>query len=240
MRSLFWVVIMSANYCYSQTEKRPTISITDEQIRSIDSIINAAYKADEPGASVLLAQNGKVLFKKGYGMANIELQIPIEPRHVFGIGTLSQYFTAIAILILQEQGRLDVKEDIRKYIPGYNTHGKTITIENLLTHTCGIPGFREFTAYSVKDKLEESRYAGLQFSEEQPLLFEPGTNWSYSLPGYGLLSIIVEKASGQPYNDFVQQQIFDKLGMTQTYFGKKGTTPLKTTGYIFNATKKNL
>lgn len=236
---LILLMLMCANCCYSQApETRQTIKITNEHVRAIDSMINAIYKADEPGAAVLLAQDGKILLSKGYGMANMELKVPVHPGHVFGIGTLSQYFTTVAILMLQEQGKLDVKDDIRKYIPSYNTHGKTITIENLLTHTCGIPGFREYVAYSVKDKLEESRYAGLQFSEEQPLLFDPGTNWSYSLPGYGLLSLIVEKISGQFFSEFVQQKIFDKLGMTQTYFGKKGVIPLKTTGYIFNAARK--
>lgn len=239
MKSIVLVSLMFANCCYSQVmESRQTIKITDEQIRAIDSMINATYKADEPGAAVLLAQYGKILLRKGYGMANMELQVPVSPSHVFGIGTLSIYFTAVAILILQEQGKLDIKDDIRKYIPGYNTHGKIITIENLLTHTCGIPGFREYVAYGVKDKLEESRYAGLQFSEEQPLLFDPGTNWSYSLPGYGLLSLIVEKISGQLFSEFIQQQIFDKLGMTQTYFGKKAVIPLKTTGYIYNPARK--
>jgi CubicO group peptidase (beta-lactamase class C family) len=239
MKSMILIFLMCANFCYSQTpETRQTIKITDEQVRAIDSMINATYNADEPGAVVLLAQDGKILLRKGYGMANMELQVAVNPNHVFGIGTLSQYFTAVAILILQEQGKLNVKDDIRKYIPTYNTHGKTITIENLLTHTCGIPGFREYVAYNVKDKLEESRYAGLQFSEEQPLLFDPGKNWSYSLAGYGLLSLIIEKVSGQFFNEFVQKQIFDKMGMTQTYFGKKGVIPLKTTGYVFNAARK--
>jgi CubicO group peptidase (beta-lactamase class C family) len=239
MKSIFLTLLLAAGCCYGQAQETPgSIKITDEQVRAIDSLINATYKADEPGAAVLLAQDGKILLHKGYGMANMELQVPVNPGHVFGIGTLSKYFTAIAILILQEQGKLSVNDDIRKYIPGYNTHGKTITIENLLTHTCGIPGFREYVDYGVKDKLEESRYAGLQFSEEKPLLFEPGTNWSYSLPGYGLLSLIVENRSGQLFIDFIQQQIFDKLGMTQTYFGKKAVTPQKTTGYIFNPARK--
>src|SRR6516165_5794235 len=211
-----------------------TIIITDVQVKAIDSIVNAVYKADEPGASVLLAQNGKILLRKGYGMANMELRVPVYPDHVFAIASMSKYFTAVAILILQEQGKLNVKDDVHKYMPAYNTHGKTISIENLLTHTSGIPGDGEMQSYGVKAKLEESRYTGMQFSEDQPLLFEPGTNWSYSNPGFNLLAFIVEKASGQSFKEFVQQNILNKLGMNQTYFGRKGVIPLKTTGYAFN------
>lgn len=234
------LVILIANSCVNaqHQDDKKKIVVSDQQLQAIDSIINASYPSNEPGAAVLLAQNGKVLLRKGYGMANMELQIPVNPDHVFGIGTMSLYYTAVAILMLQEQGMLNIKDDIRKYLPNYNTHGKTITIENLLNHTCGIPGYREYISYGVKAKLEESRYAGLQFAEEQPLLFDPGTDWSYSLSGYGLLSIIVEKASKQSFNEFLKTQIFNKLDLSHTYAGSKAVIPQKTTGYLFNPAKK--
>ncbi|MBX2921059.1 MAG: beta-lactamase family protein [Chitinophagaceae bacterium] len=235
------MIILLAGSAWAQSNGQgdsERIQITDAQVKAIDSIINAVHSSDVPGASVLLAQDEKILLRKGYGMTNMELRVPVDPGHVFAIASMSKYFTAIAILILQEQGKLGIKDDVRKYIPAYNTHGKTISIENLLTHTAGIPGDRESYAFNLTYKIDESRYAGLQFSEEQPLLFEPGTNFSYSNSGYKLLAFIIEKISGKSYNEFVQQQILDKLGMKQTYFGRSGVIPQKTTGYIFNPARK--
>ena len=213
-------------------------TITDAQVYVIDSIINIAYKPDEPGASVLLAQKGKILLKKGYGMSNMELRMPVYPEHVFAIASMTKYFTAIAILLLQEQGKLNVKDDVRKFIPGYNTHGKSITLENLMTHTSGILNDRESPSYWAKMKLETSRYAGNQFVEEQPLLFEPGSDFSYSNPSFRLLAFVIEKVSRQSYNEFIQQHILDNLGMGQTYPGSSAVVPLKTSSYAYNQARK--
>jgi CubicO group peptidase (beta-lactamase class C family) len=192
----------------NSNENHTKIVITEAQVAVIDSIINAVYKPDEPGAAVLLAQNGKVLLRKGYGLANMELHIPVLPNHVFAIASMTKYITAISILLLQEQGKLNVKDDIRKFIPLYDTHGKSITLENLMSHTSGIVNDRESPSYWAKLKLETSRYAGNQFAEEQPLLFEPGTDFSYSNPSFRLLAFVIEKLSGKSYNEFIQATYF--------------------------------
>jgi len=240
MKRTLFILLLYSTFCYSQVPKAVTqkITITDLEIRAIDSIINDVYKADEPGASVLLAQNGKILLRKGYGMANMELQIPVSPDHVFAIASMTKYFTAISILLLQEQGKVDVKDDVRKYIPGYYTHEKTITLENLMTHTGGILNDREFPAYWAKMKLETSRYAGNQFAEEQSLLFEPGTDFSYSNPSFRLLAFVIEKVSGQNYYAFLRQHIFSKLGLRQTYPGSSAAILMKTSSYAYSPIKK--
>lgn len=240
MKRTLLILLLYSDFCQSQVPNTTTqkIIITDAQVRVIDSVLNDIYKPDEPGASVLLTQKDKILLRKGYGMASMEFQIPMSSDHVFAIASMTKYFTAISILLLYEQGKLNVKDDVRKYIPDYNTHGKTITLENLMTHTAGILNDREFPAYWAKMKLETSRYAGNQFVEEQPLLFEPGSDFSYSNPSFRLLAFVIEKVSGQTYYAFLRQHIFDKLRLRQTYSGSSAVIPMKTSSYAYNAVKK--
>jgi CubicO group peptidase (beta-lactamase class C family) len=240
MKNIFLVLLMPLQLLSqsNSNEIHSKIIITEAQIAVIDSIINAAYKPDEPGAAVLLAQNGKILLRKGYGMANMELHVPVSPNHVFAIASMTKYFTAVSILLLQEQGKLNIKNDIRKFIPLYNTHGRSITLENLMTHTSGIVNDRESPSYWAKLKLETSRYAGNQFAEEQLLLFEPGTDFSYSNPSFRLLAFVIEKVSGKSYNEFIQQHIFDKLGMKQTYPGTSASVSMKTSSYAYNQPRR--
>ena len=105
---------------------------------------------------------------------------------------------------------------ISKYLPSYNTYGKTITIENILSHTSGIPSYTELNGFDTIANKTISNYQLVKFFEKQPLLFEPGTNWSYSNSGYVLAGLIVEKITGKPFNDFLQQRIFRPLLMTET------------------------
>src|SRR6188768_4110770 len=106
-----------------------------------DQVLSAAYPADQPGAAALVVQNGKVVLRKGYGLANLDLGVPVSPDMVFELGSITKQFTAASILLLQERGQLRVEDDITKYLTDYPTHGETITIEHLLTHTSGIPSY---------------------------------------------------------------------------------------------------
>lgn len=233
MRS-FVVAILLPVQLFSQQ----AITISDKQVQGIDSIINSIYIANEPGAAVLLAQHGKILLRKGYGLSNLEFQIPVSPEHVFAIASMTKYITAVSILILQERGKLTVKDDIRKFIPSYNTRGKNITLENLMTHTAGILNDRDDPGYWAKLKLETSRFAGNQFVDEKPLMFEPGADFSYSNPSFRLLAFVIEQASGKSYNEFLKQEIFDKLGLTQSYPGSSAVIPKKTSSYAWNTAKR--
>ena len=152
-------------------------------------------------------------------MANLENNILLNTDHKMGIGSISKQFAAISILLLQQDGKLNIKDDIRKYLPSYNTYGKTITIENILSHTSGIPSYTELNGFDTIANKIISNYQLVKFFEKQPLLFEPGTNWSYSNSGYVLAGLIVEKITGKPFNDFLQQRIFRPLLMTETTLG---------------------
>jgi hypothetical protein len=107
----------------------------------LDRLLSDTYPAGEPGAAVLVEKDGKVLLRKGYGMANLEHGIPIAPETVFEVGSITKQFTAAAVLMLQERGKLSIQDDLTKFLPDYPTQGKKVTIENLLTHTSGIPSY---------------------------------------------------------------------------------------------------
>ena len=118
----------------SQTLAQPAEDLS----KSIDDLLTQTYKPNEPGAAVIVVKDGKVVFRKGYGMANLELGVPVEPDMVFRLGSITKQFTAVAILMLVEQGKLSLDDDLTKFLPDYPTKGQKITITHLLTHTSGI------------------------------------------------------------------------------------------------------
>jgi CubicO group peptidase (beta-lactamase class C family) len=228
MRKLFFTGLLNGCVFILSIAQSPTID--PEKIRRLDSLFKVFFPANEPGAVVLLASHGSPVFKKAYGMANTELNVPMNTDHKLGIGSISKQFAAVSILLLQQEGKLNIKDDIHKYLPAYNTHGRVITIENLLTHTSGIPSYTELYGFdSLVDK-KVSVHKLVKFFEVAPLLFEPGNNWSYSNSGYLLAAEIVKKLSGVPFNDFLQQRIFKPLLMTETTIGTSDYTIANKTG----------
>lgn len=209
-----------------------SFSQSDEFSLFADSVMNASYKGDGPGAVILVSQDGKILFKKAYGMADIERGIANSTENLFAIGSMTKQFSAVAILKLIEEGKMGLTDDIRKYFPEYNAHGKIITIENLLTHTSGIPSFTEKESFDKLYAQEFSKDSIVKYFENDSLLFEPSSDWSYSNSGYFLLGLIIEKVSGMSYQDYVSQNIFKPLEMSNTYFGNSSVTiPGYVTGY---------
>lgn len=184
-----------------------------------DSIMQSEYKADAPGAVLLIAKDGHPVFEKAYGLANVELQIPNRTNYDFEIGFNTKQFTAVSILQLVQKGKIDLQDDIHKYLPDYNSHGRHITIENLLTHTSGIPDYFGKDYFNKNFKNDVPTDSIIHWFSNDSLLFEPGTDWSYSNSGYFLLGKIIEKVSGIPYEDYVQKNIFNPLHMNHTYFG---------------------
>jgi CubicO group peptidase (beta-lactamase class C family) len=228
MRQLFFTGVLNACVLILAIGQSPGIDA--EKIRQLDSLYKTFFFAGDPGAVVLLAKNGSPVFKKAYGMAHTELNVPMNTDHKLGIGSISKQFAAVSILLLQQEGKLNIKDDIHQYLPAYNTHGRVITIENLLTHTSGIPSYTELYGFdSLVDK-KVSVHKLVKFFEAAPLLFEPGSNWSYSNSGYVLAAEIVKKRSGIPFNDFLQQRIFKPLLMTETSIGTSDYTIANKTG----------
>jgi CubicO group peptidase (beta-lactamase class C family) len=203
--------------CVASTAQQLTVN--PDKIRSLDSLLRAQYPAADPGVVVIAAKDGKPFYRKAFGMSNLEQNIALTADHKLGIGSISKQFAAVSILLLQQEGKLNIKDDIRKYLPAYNSYGKTITIEHILSHTSGIPSYTELYGFDTIRNRLISNHQLVKFFESRPLLFEPGSNWSYSNSGYVLAAIIVEKVSGMPFNDFMQQRIFRPLMMTETALG---------------------
>ena len=187
-------------------------------IRSIDSVMNANYLPDEPGATIIITQNGNDIYSKGFGLANIELDVPMKPEMIFRLGSMTKQFTAVSILILEEQGKLGLKDDIRKHLPNYPTHGEVITIENLLTHTSGIPDFTKSPDILEIEQTKLTTSEILDLFKDKPLEFKPGERYKYSNSGYNVLGAIIESASGKTYEDFVETEIFGKLNMKNSFY----------------------
>ncbi|MGE5621140.1 MAG: serine hydrolase domain-containing protein [archaeon] len=183
----------------------------------IDSIMNSYYKPDAPGAVILAAKDGKVLFRKAYGMASLELGVPEKPEFVFPLGSIVKQFTAVSILQLAEQGKLSLQDDIRKYLPEYNTQGRKITIEHLLTHTSGIKSLYEKPDYQKLRRNEYKAEELLTLFQDEPLYFEPGSNWNYSNSGFTIAGLIIEKISGMSFKEYLEKNFFTPLGMKSTF-----------------------
>lgn len=191
-----------------------------------DKLLSAHLKSDEPGATVLVARNGQVIYEKALGMANIELNVPMRAEHVFKIASVTKQFTAVAILQLMEQGKLSLQDELTKFIPDYPTQGYRITIEHLLTHTSGILDFakiRETPNRMAGDLTPEQM---INIFKEQPLRFPPGTQWEYSNSGYFLLGYIIERITGKTYGEYLEERIFKPAGMSRSFYG--GETQLVT------------
>jgi CubicO group peptidase (beta-lactamase class C family) len=198
----------------------------------IDSLMNANYKPTEPGAVLLIAEDGKAVYRKAFGLASIELTVPNRPEFTFRIGSMTKQFTAVSILQLAEKGKLSLQDDIRTYLPQYNTHGRRITVENLLTHTSGITSYTEKGDFYKNIAIDQTKDQIAQYFMNDSLLFEPGTDWSYSNSGYVVAGLIVEKVTGMPLNEYFDKNIFEPLGMSYTTTGTSDhVIPLAVSGY---------
>jgi CubicO group peptidase (beta-lactamase class C family) len=185
----------------------------------IDSAMTANYKSDGPGAILLIAKDGKAIFRKAYGLANLELKIPNKPEYLFRIGSMTKQFVAVCILKLAQEGKLSLDDDIRKYLPDYNTYNRAITINNLLSHTSGITDYTSKPDFLKQMAVDHSKKEIMDSFMKDSLLFEPGTNWSYSNSGYVLAGLILEKITEMSLGEYLQKNVFDPLGMTNTYIG---------------------
>ncbi|MCP4656536.1 MAG: serine hydrolase [bacterium] len=198
----------------------------------LDRIFADACPADEPGAAVIVTRDGKTILRKAYGMADLELGVALEPDMVFRLGSITKQFTAVAILMLEQEGKLKVSDDVTRHLPGYPTHGKTITIEHLLTHTSGIPSYTSLPGWMEKAREDLTVDELIAFTKDLPLEFDPGSRFRYNNSGYILLGAIIEAVSGMDYASFVEQRIFGPLGMDHSDYGSNSRIiPRRARGY---------
>lgn len=191
-------------------------SVTEQ----VDKIFAEWDKPDSPGCAVAVIKDGKIVYKRGYGMADLERNVPISPTTVFDVGSVSKQFTAACILKLAGQGKLSLDDDIRKYLPELPQYEKPVTIRQLVHHTSGLRDY--LTLMSMAGMRLENRYAEEEIYEliarQKALNFSPGDEHLYSNTGYFLLAMIVKRVSGQSLRQFADEQIFRPLGMKHSHF----------------------
>lgn len=195
----------------------------DDQVlfAEFDKMLSEQYKANETGVTALVARKGQIIYKKAFGMANMEHNIPMQVDDIFRIGSITKQFTAIAILQLMEQGKLNLQDSINQFIPDYPTQGYKITIEHLLTHTSGIKSYTELKDFEKRMSLDLTPTEMINFFKNEPIEFTPGTNWNYSNSGYFLLGYIIEKVSGKTYPQYIEENFFKPLGMMHSLYGSE-------------------
>lgn len=182
----------------------------------IDEYMKAQVKVNRFSGSILVARDGQVLVSKGYGMANVEHDIPNTPQTKFRLGSITKQFTAAAILLLEERGKLSVQDSVCTYVPECPPAWQEITIHHLLTHTSGIPNFTSFPDYLKTMMVPSPPASTLERFKSKPLDFKPGERMSYSNSGYIVLGYIIEKVTGESYDAFIRKNIFEPLKMVNT------------------------
>jgi CubicO group peptidase (beta-lactamase class C family) len=197
------------------TASPPPTQTTNAQLASqIDAFLTDLTDQDRFSGSVLVAMDGQVVISQGYGMANLELEVPNTPQTKFLIASITKQFTAMAILQLQQQGKLNVQDPICQYLLDCPEAWQPITLHHLLTHTSGIPDY--YASLSVDIQKHSLNPTDLMNLIPKSSEFSPGERFHYSNSGYVLLGYIVEQVSGQPYALFLQQNIFKPLQMADT------------------------
>ncbi len=184
----------------------------------IDSTIKTEFNdSNGPGGVFMVAQNGKIIYQKAFGKANLELDADLQTDNVFELGSMTKQFTAVAVLMLEEQGKLKVSDPIAKYIPDYPS-GEKITIHHLLTHTSGIKDFTKMKALADIAQKDMTPKMMVDFFKNEPVDFAPGEKFEYDNSGYVLLGYIIELVSGETYENFITKNIFKKAGMERSYY----------------------
>jgi D-alanyl-D-alanine carboxypeptidase len=202
------------------TERAPAKEVlAGDLARRIDAEIGRLYAADQPGAAVLVMKDGQPILRKGYGLASLELNVPIAPEMVFRLGSITKQFTAVAILMLVEQGKLTLDTPLCAVLPECPAVAKDkVTIRHLLTHTSGLASYTDKPAFWEAMRRDHRPADILAYTAEDPLQFAPGERFAYNNTGYILLGMVIEKITGKPYATVIQERIFDQVGMRHSYY----------------------
>lgn len=200
-----------------------------DQPNAVDDYVRAEMeKQHVPGLALLVSRGGQIVRAQGYGLANVELQVPVKPETIFQSGSVGKQFTATAVMMLVEQGKIGLDDPLTKYFPDAPATWKLVTIRELLSHTAGFTDYpKDFDMQ--KDYNEDDL---IKVVEKIPLAYTPGTKWDYSNLGFLTLGIVIHKVTGEFYGDFLQERIFRPLGMTTTrIISEADIVPNRSAGY---------
>ena len=204
----------------------------------IDDYIRAEMQSQQiPGVALAVVKDGNVVLARGYGFANVEHQVPVKPETIFQSGSTGKQFTATAVMMLVEEGKLSLEDKITKYFTDAPEAWRDITVRHMLTHTSGMadypPDFDMRRDYTENDLFQRLKTI--------PLAFQPGEKWTYSNIAYVMLGILIHKVSGKFYGDFLQERVFKRLGMsTARIISEADIVPNRAAGYrLVNGQLKN-
>ncbi|MEO8377018.1 MAG: serine hydrolase domain-containing protein [Candidatus Sumerlaeota bacterium] len=213
--ALMLLFVLSATGCATQP-------VTSPLSPRIDAMVREKFSSEsEPGCSVLVMDHGRVIFEKSYGVADVEHNIPATPETNYRIASVTKQFTAMAILILVKNEKVDLDESVRTYVPELPGYAQEITIRELLHHTSGLKDYEELYDKSVTTPLLDADVINL-LAAQTTGDFPPGTKYSYSNSGFSVLATVVERASGKRFAQFLHDEIFEPLGMKDTVAYEKG------------------
>ena len=209
--------------------------MADDFAQRADEYLNQELQADTFMGSVMVAASNNIIFIKGYGLANREHEVPNGPNTKFRIGSIAKQFTAICVLRLQELGKLSLDDPVSKFVENCPASWNPIKVHHLLTHTSGIPNYTGLPQYFYTRMLYWPPQKLIERFRDKPLEFTPGVGFNYSNSGYFLLGYIVEKSSGRGYEDYVQETIFNPLGMVNSGYDRfERILPHRATGYSWD------
>jgi CubicO group peptidase (beta-lactamase class C family) len=209
----------------------------DPTSAQVDIVVEAQRKAQKiPGVSLAVCRDGKIVKASGYGVANVEWDIPVTPETIFQTGSVGKQFTATAVMMLVEEGKLGLDDKIAKFIPEAPVTWNDVTVRSLLTHTSGIAdyGGEEDTMGKgvINFRKDYSEEELVEAFAKMPKDFPAGEKWSYSNTGYVLLGVIIHRVTDKFYGDFLQDRIFKPLGMTSTRIvSEADIVPHRSSGY---------
>ncbi|MFQ5771653.1 MAG: serine hydrolase domain-containing protein, partial [bacterium] len=198
----------------------------------IDALFTEYNKDGVPGASVIVIHNGEIIFKKGYGLANLEQKIQVSTSTNFRLASVTKQFTAMCIMMLAEQGELGFDDNLTKFFPKFPEYGNKITVRHLLQHTSGLITYEDLIPDSATVPVKDRDVLEMMMQQDSTY-FEPGSQYQYSNSGYAILAMIIEIVSGQTFATFLQKNIFEPLQMHNTVAYEKGssTVPYRAFGY---------
>jgi CubicO group peptidase (beta-lactamase class C family) len=217
--------LLLSPFAPAQNSSQPVEASADP----VDAYLHAEMqKRQIPGLALLVVRDGKIVRAQGYGFANVELHVPVRPETVFQSGSMGKQFTAAAVMMLVEQGKLNLDDPLTKFFPDAPAAWQQVRVKNLLSHTGGFTDYPKNFDYR-RDYTEDQL---LKIVEAIPLAFPPGSKWSYSNLGYLTLGILIHRVSGQFYGDLLHDRIFEPLGMTTTrIISEADIVPNRAAGY---------
>jgi CubicO group peptidase (beta-lactamase class C family) len=230
---LFLAIVALFTFGEPFTLPQPAQVSDDAASRKVDAYVTAEMHSEKiPGLALAVMRDGKIIKAQGYGLSNVELNVPVKPETIFQTGSVGKQFTATAVMMLVEDGKLALDDKLSKYFPESPAAWKDITVRHVLTHTSGIPDYGSPTDKMIDLRRDYTEDEMVRRFAAVALDFPPGSKWSYSNSGYVILGVLIHRVSGKFYGDFLEERVFRPLHMDVTHIiSEENIVPNRSAGY---------